>query len=93
MTLHIPSPSPSPTLHTIRGFSKVVFQRRNQICMLSVFTGIETICLNDWAKPQSKNVLRALQVDVRRSKTMIYLRFRNAERVQPAIFPEFENSI
>ena len=24
---------------------------------------------------------------------MIYLRFRNAERVQPAIFPEFENSI
>ena len=61
--------------------------------MLSVFTGIETICLNDWAKLQSKNVLRALQVDVRRSKTMIYLRFRNAERVQPAIFPEFENSI
>jgi len=56
----------------------------------SVFTLIETICLAIWVKPQFKNVLPPLQVDVRRSRTNL-LKLRNAERVQPAIFPEFQN--
>ena len=89
-------PHPHPTynreLKQNRFSATQVNETLTALTLPSFFTLLETICLEIWVKPQFKNVLRPLQVDVRRSRTN-FPKLRNAERVLPAFFPEFQNCI
>ena len=54
-----------------RPFPLLICLERYQFVLLSVFTLVETICPQIWAKPLPKNAKRLLPGDERRSKTSL----------------------
>ena len=50
-------------------FSVLICLVATKFGLFSVFTHLETICLNNWARPLLKNARNPLPVDVRLSKT------------------------